>query len=250
MIHHSVDGPIARIELDRPPVNAIDADLVTGLDAALDAVMASEPTVVVFESRQKAFCAGADLAFIGSCFARENGTAEMVEYVKTLHTLFDRIESLPAVTLAVMEGTALGGGLELALACDLRIASTAARVGLPEAGVGMIPGAGGTQRLTRLCGPGVASQLILGAEVVTGAEAEQLGIVQWVADPDDVADRVSGITERVAGCSAPALAAAKACIAAWSVPDVDGFALEIEQPWHLMETDEARERIGAFLRKD
>ncbi|MFZ8239034.1 enoyl-CoA hydratase/isomerase family protein, partial [Staphylococcus aureus] len=86
------------------------------------------------------------------------------------HALFNRLEALEAVTLAVVDGPALGGGLELALSCDLRVASMRAKLGLPEARVGMIPGAGGTQRLPRLCGPGVAARLILGGEIVDGAE--------------------------------------------------------------------------------
>jgi enoyl-CoA hydratase/carnithine racemase len=161
--------------------------------------------------------------------------------------LFDRLESLEAVTLAVIDGPALGGGLELALSCDLRIASTRSKIGLPEARVGMIPGAGGTQRLPRLCGPGVASRLILGGEIVDGAEAARLGVVQWSATAQDLEARVLEITTRVADLSRPALVASKDCIAAWSDPDADGYARELEKPRTLMNTREARTRVESFF---
>ncbi len=111
----------------------------------------------------------------------------------------------------------------------------------------MIPGAGGTQRLPRLCGPGVAARLILGGEVVDGREAARLGIVQWAAEADEIDARVDEVAKRVAGLSRPALIAAKDCIAAWFHPSVDGYARELEKPWHLMKTKEARSRIGAFF---
>jgi enoyl-CoA hydratase/carnithine racemase len=198
-------------------------------------------------SDQKCFSAGADLALVATHFSSAHGVDRMVEYVKSLHALFNRIEKLKMVTLAVIEGPALGGGLELALACDLRVASRKAKLGLPEARIGMIPGAGGTQRLTRLCGPGVSSRLILGGEMIDGTEAARLGVVQWLEDATAVGGCVDEVVGRVAGLSRPALAISKACIAAWSDPDLDGFALEIEAPRQTMKTDEARQRIAAFL---
>ena len=126
----------------------------------------------------------------------------MVQDVRRFHQLFDRIESLPCVTLAEIGGSALGGGFELALSCDLRMASTTAKLGLPEAKLGLIPGAGGTQRLTRLCGPGTAARIILAAEVVDGATACQLGMVQWAVAPDDLAAHAQALAQRVAELSA------------------------------------------------
>ncbi|QRG09028.1 enoyl-CoA hydratase/isomerase family protein [Xanthobacter dioxanivorans] len=143
MIRTEREGAVATLTLSRPPVNAIDPAFVDALEAALDTVEAMQPTLVVIRSNQKCFCAGADLALIRSFFDGADGTGRMVAYVRTLHAVFNRLEALPAVTLAVIDGPALGGGLELALACDLRIATTRAKLGLPEARVGMIPGAGG-----------------------------------------------------------------------------------------------------------
>ena len=212
----------------------------------LDEVDQRGPTLVVIRSDQKCFSAGADLALIRGYFA-PGGTPSMVAYVKTLHVLFNRLEALAAVTLAVIDGPALGGGLELALSCDLRIASTRAKIGLPEARVGMIPGAGGTQRLPRLCGPGVAARLILGGEVIDGAEAARLGVVQWAVDASELNARVEEIAMRIGGLSRPALLASKDCLAAWADPSVDGYARELEKPAGLMATGEARSRIERFF---
>ena len=132
---------VATVVLSRPPVNAIDPAFVSALNKALDEIERAEPTAVVIRSDQKCFCAGADLSLIRGFFTEPGGVDAMVAYVKTLHMLFDRLESLEAVTLAVIDGPALGGGLELALSCDLRIASARSKIGLPEARVGMIPGA-------------------------------------------------------------------------------------------------------------
>lgn len=247
MIRFEINGAVATIIASRPPVNAIDPAFVTAFNTALDAVEQAKPTLLVIRSDQKCFSAGADLALIQRLFGAADGTEQMVAYVKTLHIIFDRLEALEAVTLAVIDGPALGGGLELALACDLRIASTRAKLGLPEARVGMIPGAGGTQRLTRLAGPGISARLILGGELIDGGEAARLGIVQWAADAADLDARVAEITDRIAGLSRPALLASKDCIAAWSDPGIDGFARELEKPRLLMKTEEARSRISRFF---
>lgn len=247
MIQTQHSGAVTTLTLSRPPVNAVDRNFVASLQRALDETERARPTLVVIRSDQKCFCAGADLSLIRGFFAAADGIEDMVAYVRSLHAVFDRLEAFDAVTLAVIDGPALGGGLELALACDLRLATTRAKLGLPEARVGMIPGAGGTQRLTRLCGPGVSARLILGGEVVDGTEAARLGIVQWVAEAADLDARVAEVSGRVAGLSRQALLASKHCIAAWSDPRVDGYARELEKPRQLMATQEARERVESFF---
>ena len=247
MIRLQRDGPVSTLLMSRPPVNAIDPAFVTVFDEALDEIERLAPTVVVVRSDQKCFSAGADLSLIQGFFGRADGTREMVAYVRTLHRLFDRVEALPAVTLACIAGPALGGGHELALSCYLRIATHGAKLGLPEARVGMIPGAGGTQRLPRLCGPGVASRLILGGEVVDGREAERIGLVEWAFDAAGFDAAIGRTVERLAGLSRQALAASKDCIRAAFDPAVNGFERELEKPLVLMETEEARQRIAAFF---
>ncbi|MCB2115675.1 MAG: enoyl-CoA hydratase/isomerase family protein [Rhodobacteraceae bacterium] len=249
MIRYSSADGIATLTLSRPPVNAIDAAFVAAFTGALDRAEAEAVTVLMIRSDQKCFCAGADLSQIAAYFDDPKGVAAMSDYVKSLHVIYDRLEAFPAITLAAIDGPALGGGLEMALACDLRVATTRAKLGLPEARVGMIPGAGGTQRLTRLCGPGVAARIILGCEIVDGAEAARLGIVQWSCPPEALDAEVAAIAGRVAGLSRQALLLSKDCIAAYDDPARDGFARELDAPGLLIPTEEARSRVLNFFQR-
>lgn len=248
MIELAITGKVATLAMARPPVNAIDEAFLDAFEAAArDIEQDDQIAVVVIRSRQRCFSAGADLARIGSCFGRDDGPQEMVDYVRRFHVLFRRIELIPAVTVSVINGAALGGGLELALSCDLRMASQSALLGLPEARVGMIPGAGGTQRLTRLCGIGVASRLILTGETVGADEAVRLGLVQWSVPDEQLEGRVQDLVNRISSLSRPALVAAKDCLRAYFDPNVDGYARELEKPLVLMRTSEAQQRIEAFI---
>lgn len=249
MIREARNGVVTTLTLSCPPVNAIDAAFVTALNAALDRIESERSTLVVIRSDQKCFCAGADLSMIQGYVTATDGVDNMLAYVKSLHAVFNRLEALQAVTLSAIDGPALGGGLELALACDLRIATSRAKIGLPEARVGMIPGAGGTQRLTRLAGPGVSARLILGGEIVNGAEAARIGVVQWSCDAAALDDKVGEITDRISSLSRGALVASKDCIAAWFDPAVDGYAREIEKPKHIMRTEEAKRYVDAFFNR-
>lgn len=241
-------GAVVRVTMQRAPVNAISTEFVAGFMQVLDGLAAKKDlTVLHLRSDQKAFCAGADLAQVQSCFAMDNGADVMRQNIRGFHALFDRIEALPCVTLAEIGGSALGGGFELALACDLRMASTSAKLGLPEAKLGLIPGAGGTQRLTRLCGPGTAARIILGCDVVDGATACQLGMVQWAVAPADLAQEAETLAQRIASQSAPALQVAKRCMAQVGRLAADGFEAELNGIHTLVTTVEAQTRIQAFL---
>ena len=250
MIELSQIGSTATVVMDSPPVNAVNEDFLSRFEEVLDEVeRLGSANVLRIRSAQRVFCAGADISRIDQFFSDKDGPRNMVVFVRKIHALFDRIERFPAATIAEISGTALGGGLELALSCDLRIAAHEAKLGLPEAKIGMIPGAGGTQRLSRICGLGVANKIIVGCEVVDGREAERLGIVGWSAPRADLEARTDALVEHIAGLSRPALIAAKDCIAAGYDPLADGFERELEAPLTLMKTKEAVERIGAFLKK-
>ena len=243
-------GRVVVVTLSRPPVNALDGELIGRLDAVLDGVTADpEVAVLHIRSNQKAFCAGADLALMQSCFATPEGPNAMVEVVRRMQRLFHRLETAAVVTLAEIGGAAMGGGLELALACDLRVAAGDATLGLPEVRLGLIPAAGGTQRLTRLCGQGTAKRLILGAELIDGAEALRLGIVQWVQPRQQLASWTSELVARIAGMPKAALAANKQCIHAEGDPTRDGFAEEIAATRCLYDHPETRVKVSEFLNK-
>ena len=243
-------GRVLVATLSRPPVNALDDKLIAELDAVVERAIEDDDVAVLhLRSDQRVFSAGADLALIEACFATPQGPDAMTDVVRHMQRLYWRLESAPLVTLAEIGTTALGGGLELALACDLRVAALDARLGLPEARLGLLPGGGGTQRLTRLCGPGLAKRLILGAEVIDGAEAERLGLVQWVRPRDQLTAFASEIAARYAAMPKAALAANKRCIAAATDPARDGYADEISETRTLYDHAETRRKVTDFLAK-
>ena len=242
MISLERDGALAIATLARSPVNAINEAWLARLEAVMDGI--ADASVLLLRSEQKAFCAGADLELMRSRFEAAEGRALMVGLARGMQRVFARLERLPQVTLAEIGGAAMGGGLELALACDLRIAAETARLGLPEVRLGLLPGAGGTQRLPRIAGEAVAKRLILGAEVVSGKEANALGIVQWAIPAGELAARARALALDLAAMPAAALAEAKACIG-----DPEGYARELEATARLLECGETRERVRAFLDK-
>lgn len=242
------EGGVLVLTLAHAPVNALDDALLARLDAVLDDALADAGIVVLhLRSALEVFSAGADLALLHERMASDAGRAAMVETVRRMQRLFARLESAPLVTLAEIGGAALGGGFELALACDLRIAAHEARLGLPEAGLGLLAAAGGTQRLTRLAGPGIAKRLLLGAETLKGDAAAALGLVQWTVPASGLAASARAHAQRLAALPASALAAAKSCIAAAAGPD--GFALEIELTRSLYAHPVAQQRVAAFLQR-
>jgi enoyl-CoA hydratase/carnithine racemase len=241
----TLSNTVGVITLDRGPVNAFDN---AQADAVADAVaqVGADPEVrsVVIRSAHKVFCGGADIAMMDSWLTDPDRGVRMAEFCTRLQDGLATLESLPKPTIAAIDGAATGGGLELALACDFRIARAGARLGLPEVGIGLLPGAGGTQRLTRLVGPAVARRLILGAELIDGTTAATLGVVDHaVDDPEQTA---FALAERLGGLPSPAYAAAKRCIAAATGPE-DGYALERTEISGLIQTPEAGERLSAFM---
>ncbi len=248
MFNLTVGDAVATLTLSRPPVNAISEEWIRQFDAILDQLaMRPDWNVLHLRSDQKVFCAGADLKEMRDRIDAADGPDRTYSYVAGIQRLYARIERLPQVTFAEIGGAAMGGGLELALACDLRIAGAKVKLGLPEARLGMIPGAGGTQRLTRLCGRAVAARLILGAEVIEGATACELGIVQWAVQGAELPDRAIEIVRRVPTLPATALAASKACIAAAGEPGRGGYSEELEVTRLLLTNPDTRQRIEAFL---
>jgi enoyl-CoA hydratase len=243
-------GRVAVATLSRPPVNALNEELIDRLEAAVDETVGDEDVSVLhIRSDQQAFCAGADLALMDSCFATLEGPDAMLETVRRMRSLFERLESASLLTLVEIGGAALGGGMELALACDVRVAAADAKLGLPEVRLGLVPGAGGTQRLTRLCGRGIANRLILGGEVIDGALAERLGIVQWTQPREQLAEWTRKLAAKFAEAPRAALAAAKRCIATANDPARDGPAEELTATRQLYEHPETRRRVAEFLRR-
>lgn len=241
-------GPVLVLTMARPPVNAINRDWIDGFNAVLDG-LANRPDVAVLliRSAQRAFSAGADLKLMRECFATEGGPDDMVETVRRMQRLYDRIEALPQVVIAEIAGAAHGGGFELALACDLRVAADDAPLGLPEVRLGLLPGAGGTQRLSRLSGPGIARRSILTAEVIMGAQARDLGLVQWSVPADELTALADGLASRIATMSPRALAACKSCFGAADTDLGSGMLIELLETHKLLNSADTRGRVAAFL---
>lgn len=248
MFHLHVAENVATIVMDRPPVNAMSDAWVTAFHDLLDGLDARDDwSVLHIRSALKVFAAGADLKEMKERFEAADGLDRQLAGVRGYQKLFARIEAMPRITLAEVSGAALGGGFELALACDLRIAAQDVRMGLPELRLGLLPGAGGTQRMTWLAGRPASLRLILGAEQIDGAEALRLGLVQWCVPAAELAATAAAVARRYGAVPAHAAKAAKACIDAASNPAIDGFKEEVEQTRGLLQSDRTRALIGAFL---
>lgn len=237
--------------LHRAPANAINREWVLRFHALLDELDGRDDwTVLHIRSALRLFSAGADLKEMRARFASQAGVAALVEDVREYQKLFARIEAMPRLTIAEINGAATGGGFELALACDLRAIAEEARVGLPEVRLGLLPGAGGTQRLTRLCGRAVALRIIAGAELVDGRTALELGMAQWCVPLVEL-QRATAVTVR-RFADQPALAGrfAKACVLAALGPDSGrGFDLEYFRSRELLESEETQALVARFLEK-
>jgi enoyl-CoA hydratase len=247
-VQTSRSAGVLTITMTRGPVNAMDEALVDALLKEVEAACA-DPSITVLHLRSacRAFCAGADLSLMAQSIATPAGLERMLALVGRMQRLGALLEGAPIVTIAEIGGAALGGGFELALACDLRIVANEAKMGLPEAGLGLLAAAGGTQRMTRLVGPGIAKRLILGAETLNGEAAERLGLVQWAVPRAGLADAARALAERIAALPRQALGAAKECIAAAQDDSRDGFAEELAHTRHLYQQDATRDLVAAFL---
>ena len=237
------DG-IGTIRLNRPPVNALNEQVTAELaDAARAAEGMDEVRAVIIYGGEKAFAGGADIKVMA-----EAGYDEMALRSGRLHEAMTAVATVPKPVVAAITGYALGGGLELALAADFRIAGEGARVGQPEIQLGIIPGAGGTQRLARLVGPARAKDLIFTGRMVKAAEAHAIGLVDLVVPDAEVYQAAVDMVKRYASGPALALRAAKQAIdAGLGVDLATGLELERVQFAALFGTEDQRAGMRSFL---
>ena len=226
-------------------MNALDRPTLEGLRDRLHE-LSRDPeagVVVLTGSGEKAFVAGADIKYM-SGLSVEGATA----WGELGHRCTQLLETMPKPTIAVIQGFALGGGCELALACDLRYAGPKAKLGQPEINLGIIPGWGGTQRLVRACGLGVAKDLILTGRLVDADEALRIGLVNAVHDP--VLDKAREVAELLASKSPLALAAAKRALNhALQGDHVENLQREADEFGGLFGSEDAKEGLTAFAEK-
>lgn len=240
-------GACGVVSLDSPPANALGEAVVSGLGAALDRAEEERARALVVRSAVPGFfVAGADLKLLAGL-----DLEGFLSYLDGLRAVLERLAALPLVSVAAIDGHAQGGGLELAAACTLRVASRKAKLGVPEVKLGLLPGAGGTQRLPRLVGRGPALDLLLSGRSAGGEEALRLGLVDRLVDDGESVDAVAlEWAERFATGPSRAQAAIVRCVDAARDTTLErGLAVERDELAALYATPDAREGVGAFLEK-
>lgn len=247
LVHLEVGGDgVGTIRIDRPPVNALSAEVLGQIDEALDRALGGERAkALVISGGDKVFAAGGD---IKEMMALDPISA--TDYISFFQRVLTRLEGVPMVTVAAVNGYALGGGCELALACDLRICAEDARFGQPEINLGVIPGAGGTQRLPRLVGMGRAKELIYSGRLVDSEEAAAIGLVNQVVPPADVVRRAGELAATFAGGPLVALRAAKEAIQAGIETDLaTGLLIERQAFASLFASEDQKRGMESFVEK-
>ena len=235
---------VGTIRLDRPKLNPLNAQVAEELGAAVDEAKSRDDVrAIVVWGGERVFAAGADIKEMG-----ERDAITMYRYIGGFQDVFTHLENLPQITIAAINGYALGGGCELTLACDMRICATDSQLGQPEILLGVIPGAGGTQRLPRLVGVGRAKEIIYTGRFIPAEEALAIGLVNEVVEPDQVYARAVEIAERFANGPLVALMAAKQVIQ--SGIDIDkatGIMLERQAFAALFASEDQKIGMESFI---
>ncbi|MFZ5924029.1 MAG: enoyl-CoA hydratase/isomerase family protein [Bacillota bacterium] len=243
----SRDEGVAVVTIDRPPVNALNFQAVSELSSVFDELACSSDVAVVILTGkgEKAFVAGADIKeFPG--LTRQAG----IEMAMRGHALMSKIATFGRPVIAAINGLCLGGGCELALACDLRVASEAARFGQPEVNLGLIPGYGGTQRLPRLVGPAVAKELLFTGSTIDAQEALRIGLVNRVVPHSELMNACFDLARTILSKAPVAVGLAKRAVdEGMQVQLEEGLELEARYFGDACATEDMREGVQAFLEK-
>ena len=244
----AVEDRVAVVTIDHRPVNALDRQTLEELGQAADAIQgdAAVKAVIVTGAGSLAFVAGADIKEVSQL-----GSAEAAKAMAALgQAVFLKVQRLSKPVIAAINGVCLGGGLELAMACHLRISGDRARFGQPEINLGIIPGWGGTQRLPRLIGRAKAIEWILTGDMVTAQEALRLGLVNQIVPQDQVLKAAKDLARKLASKSAVALTQAlRAIERGLDLPLDEGLAQEAEAFGAVAASEDSREGVKAFLEK-
>ncbi|MGQ9557061.1 MAG: enoyl-CoA hydratase-related protein [Desulfurispora sp.] len=243
-----IEDGIAVLTINRPKVlNALNAAVLAELDAAMDQLAADDQVrvIIITGAGEKSFVAGADIAFMSQL-----SPMEAKEFARKGQQVFSKIENLPKPVIAAINGFALGGGNELAMACDIRIASEKAKFGQPEVNLGLIAGFGGTQRLTRLVNPGMAKEILFTADMYDAETAHKIGLVNHVVPAEELMNFCKSMAKRIAARGPIAVRLSKEAVN-------DGLEMDLEKAFiHeadlfglVFTTADRAEGIDAFLNK-
>lgn len=253
--HHfslTVAERVGTLTLSNPPVNALSRAVLEELRVVLDEIGASNTikALVLTGADEKAFAAGADIRVFADRDTGPDALRQIDDYIALGQQVLLKLDTLTLPVIAAINGVCLGGGLELALACDMRYAAEHAQLGAPEINLGLIPGWGATQRLPQVVGPSRALELILTGEPVSATQALQIGLVSRVVPSAELLSAAQALAHTIAGRSRVAVTAAMRAVAgSATLPLEAGLALEREEFAKTIVSDDAREGITAFLEK-
>ena len=241
-------GPVGVITMNRPEaLNALNDQVLRDLDAVLDQVENNDEILVaVVTGAGRSFVAGADIGQMSTLTA-----AEAKKFGVLGNQVFLKLENLTKPTIAAVNGFALGGGCELSMSCDIRVASEKAKFGQPEVGLGITPGFGGTQRLPRIVGAAKAMELVLTAKTINAAEAERIGLVSYVYPPEELMDKALELANAIAANAQVAVRQSKAAIRRGLQTDMNtGVAYESEAFGLCFATEDQKDAMKAFVNKE
>lgn len=241
-------GVISTIIINRPKkLNALNKETINELHDAISTADSDKHTkvIIITGSGEKAFVAGADISEFADFSAAQGKDLA----AKGHAALFDFIENLSTPVIAAVNGFALGGGLELAMACHFRVASSNAKLGLPETSLGLIPGYGGTQRLPQLIGKGRALEMIMTASMIDASQALSYGLVNHVVPQEELLSFTEGIAHKITNNSSVAISVAIQAVNANYTSGIDGFKVEIQGFGDCFGTEDFKEGTSAFLEK-
>ena len=241
-------GPIGILTMNRPEaLNALNEQVLRDLDAALDQAAAQDDILVlVLTGAGRSFVAGADIAQM-----KDLSPMEAKRFGLFGNGVFLKLENFPKPVIAAVNGFALGGGCELAMSCDIRVASEKAKFGQPEVGLGITPGFGGTQRLARIVGTSNAMELILTAKTISAAQAQEMGLVSHVYPPEELMDKALELAQAIAANAQVAVRESKAAIRRGLQTDpATGAAFEAEAFALCFATEDQKDAMTAFVNKE
>lgn len=245
LVVSKTDG-IGWLKFNRPPMNALNTEVVLDLERAMDWFAREDDVlVVVIYAEGKMFVAGADIAEMSKFTPMQAR-----EFARNGHRALGKIAGMDKPVIAAVNGYALGGGCEIAIACDIRVLADTVKIGQPEVNLGLIPGFGGTQRLARLVGPGIAKELIFTGDAIDAAEALRIGLANKVVPADKLMETVTEMAKKIAAKGPTAVKLAKACINLGQDTDLAaGNSYEVEAFGICFSTKEPAVGTSAFLAK-
>ena len=247
MLSCTIDGAVATLVINRPPANTLTPELLAELGAVIQQMAKDDAVkVVLLTGTGRFFIAGADIRLLASIPSSREGEAIALQG----QAILNQIEALEKPVIAAINGICLGGGLELAMCCHIRLAAEGSRLGQPEINLGIMPGFGGTQRLPRIVGQSKAMELILTGDPISAQEAKSIGLVSQVVSPEDLLRQAQGLALTIASKAQRALRASLRAVRQGAEESLlDGLALEARLFGELCDTDDKREGVAAFLEK-